>query len=47
MEVLELAHQGLVSSHVETFTLEQAPEAYERLHAGDIDGRAVVLSHAS
>ncbi|MFH8492775.1 NAD(P)-dependent alcohol dehydrogenase [Streptomyces coeruleorubidus] len=47
MEVLELARQGLVSSHVETFTLEQAPEAYERLHAGEIDGRAVVLPHAS
>ncbi|MFF9808078.1 NAD(P)-dependent alcohol dehydrogenase [Streptomyces coeruleorubidus] len=47
MEVLELARRGLVSSHVETFTLEQAPEAYERLHAGEIDGRAVVLPHAS
>ncbi|MER5428561.1 NAD(P)-dependent alcohol dehydrogenase [Streptomyces sp. NPDC002588] len=46
MEVIELARQGLVSSHVETFTLEQAPEAYERLHAGDINGRAVILPHA-
>lgn len=46
MEVLELARQGLVSSHVETFTLEQTPEAYERLHTGDINGRAVVLPHA-
>lgn len=45
MEVLDLARQGLVSCHVETFTLEQAPEAYERLHAGDISGRAVVLPH--
>jgi D-arabinose 1-dehydrogenase-like Zn-dependent alcohol dehydrogenase len=36
-----------VSCHVETFTLEQAPEAYERLHAGEINGRAVVLPHAS
>lgn len=45
MEVLELARQGLVASHVETFTLEQAPEAYERLHAGEIGGRAVVLPH--
>ncbi len=45
MEVLELARQGLVSSHVETFTLDQTPEAYERLHAGDINGRAVVLPH--
>ncbi|MGW2829763.1 NAD(P)-dependent alcohol dehydrogenase [Streptomyces sp. NPDC001286] len=45
MEVVELARQGLVSSHVETFTLEEAPTAYERLHAGDINGRAVVLPH--
>ena len=45
MEVLDLARRGLVSAHVETFTLEQAPEAYERLHAGDINGRAVVLPH--
>ncbi|MFG2129496.1 NAD(P)-dependent alcohol dehydrogenase [Streptomyces sp. NPDC048751] len=45
MDVVELARQGLVSSHVETFTLEQAPKAYERLHAGEINGRAVVLPH--
>jgi propanol-preferring alcohol dehydrogenase len=45
MEVVELARQGLVSSHVETFPLDEAPTAYERLHAGDINGRAVVLPH--
>ncbi|MFD8303747.1 NAD(P)-dependent alcohol dehydrogenase [Streptomyces sp. NPDC059690] len=45
MEVVELARQGLVSSHVETFTLDEAPTAYARLHAGDINGRAVVLPH--
>ena len=45
MEVVELARQGLISSHVETFTLDEAPTAYERLHAGDINGRAVVLPH--
>ncbi|WP_405662909.1 NAD(P)-dependent alcohol dehydrogenase [Streptomyces sp. NBC_00079] len=45
MEVVELARQGLISSHVETFTLDEAPTAYERLHAGDIIGRAVVLPH--
>lgn len=43
MEVLELARQGLVSSHVETFSLDDAPSAYERLHAGGVNGRAVVL----
>ncbi|MEU6260874.1 NAD(P)-dependent alcohol dehydrogenase [Streptomyces sp. NPDC047043] len=46
MEVVELARRGLVSSHVETFTLDEAPAAYQRLHAGDITGRAVVLPHA-
>ncbi len=45
MEVVELARQGLVSSHVETFSLEETPVAYERLHAGEINGRAVVLPH--
>ncbi|WP_340375219.1 NAD(P)-dependent alcohol dehydrogenase [Streptomyces sp. SS7] len=46
MEVVELARQGVVSSHVETFTLDEVPAAYERLHAGDISGRAVVLPQA-
>jgi propanol-preferring alcohol dehydrogenase len=45
VEVIALARQGLVSSHVETFSLEEAPTAYERLHAGKINGRAVVLPH--
>ncbi|MDN0196705.1 NAD(P)-dependent alcohol dehydrogenase [Streptomyces sp. S.PNR 29] len=44
-DVVELARQGLVSCHVETFSLEEAPLAYERLHAGEITGRAVVLPH--
>jgi propanol-preferring alcohol dehydrogenase len=42
-EVLELARSGAVSVHTETFTLDEAPLAYERLHAGHINGRAVVL----
>jgi propanol-preferring alcohol dehydrogenase len=45
VDVVELARQGLVSSHVETFSIEDAPRAYERLHAGEINGRAVVLPH--
>lgn len=45
IDVVELARQGLVSSHVETFSIEDAPLAYERLHAGKINGRAVVLPH--
>ncbi|CAL9325306.1 NAD(P)-dependent alcohol dehydrogenase [Streptomyces sp. SudanB52_2052] len=45
VDVLDLARRGLVSSHVETFSLDEAPLAYERLHAGEITGRAVVLPH--
>jgi propanol-preferring alcohol dehydrogenase len=28
---------------VERFTLDEAPAAYERLHAGTIRGRAVIV----
>ncbi|MFJ8137537.1 NAD(P)-dependent alcohol dehydrogenase [Streptomyces sp. NPDC096013] len=42
-EVLALARSGAVSVHTETFTLDEAPLAYERLHAGRINGRAVIL----
>jgi propanol-preferring alcohol dehydrogenase len=45
LDVLDLARQGLVTPHVETFSLEEAPTAYERLHAGEVNGRAVVLPH--
>ncbi|MEW2619418.1 NAD(P)-dependent alcohol dehydrogenase [Streptomyces sp. NPDC048106] len=43
MEVLALARSGAVSVHTETFSLDDAPVAYERLHAGTINGRAVIL----
>ncbi len=43
LEVLDLARAGAVEVHVETFSLDEAPLAYERLHAGKIDGRAVIL----
>ncbi|MBF6170740.1 NAD(P)-dependent alcohol dehydrogenase [Nocardia blacklockiae] len=42
-EVLDLARAGAVDVHVETYSLEEAPLAYERLHAGKINGRAVIL----
>ncbi|MFF0051107.1 NAD(P)-dependent alcohol dehydrogenase [Streptomyces sp. NPDC005498] len=44
-EVLELARSGAVDIHVETFGIDEAPLAYERLHAGKINGRAVILPH--
>ncbi|HMG61449.1 MAG TPA: NAD(P)-dependent alcohol dehydrogenase [Streptosporangiaceae bacterium] len=43
IEVLELARSGAVEVHVETYSLDEAPEAYERLHSGRINGRAVIL----
>lgn len=42
-EVLALARDGAVSVHTETFSLDEAPRAYERLHEGSINGRAVIL----
>ncbi|MEU9020249.1 NAD(P)-dependent alcohol dehydrogenase [Actinomadura sp. NPDC048394] len=43
IEVLELARAGVVDVHVETYSIDEAPEAYERLHAGRVNGRAVIL----
>ncbi|MDR3080369.1 MAG: NAD(P)-dependent alcohol dehydrogenase [Streptomyces sp.] len=46
VEVLALARSGAVSVHTETFSLYEGPLAYERLHAGTINGRAVILPNA-
>ncbi|MEU6861103.1 NAD(P)-dependent alcohol dehydrogenase [Glycomyces sp. NPDC046736] len=43
IEVFDLARAGAIDVHVERFSLDEAPEAYERLHAGTINGRAVIL----
>ncbi|MFB7763256.1 MULTISPECIES: NAD(P)-dependent alcohol dehydrogenase [Streptomyces] len=43
IEVLELARAGAVEVTVETYGLDEAPRAYERLHQGKIKGRAVIL----
>lgn len=43
MEVVELARRGAISIHVEEYAMDQAPEAYERLHAGKVRGRAVIV----
>jgi propanol-preferring alcohol dehydrogenase len=42
VEVLALAAAGHVAPEVQTFTLDEAPEAYAALRAGEINGRAVV-----
>ncbi len=43
IEVLDLARAGTISVETETFSLDEAPSAYERLHAGTIRGRAVIV----
>ena len=43
IEVIDLARGGLVSVHVERFSIDEAPEAYRRLHDGGLTGRAVVV----
>lgn len=43
IEVLELARLGQVNVEVETFSLDEAPRAYQLLHDGKIRGRAVVV----
>lgn len=43
MEVLDLAKAGLIHVETEVFTLDDAPEAYRRLHNGTLRGRAVVV----
>jgi len=42
IEVVALAEAGKIRTQVELFPLEQAPQVYERLRAGNIRGRAVV-----
>lgn len=42
-EVLDLARRGLVRAHVERFSLDEAPKAYEKLAAGEVEGRAVIV----
>ena len=43
MEVLDLARAGAIHVEVERYSLDQAPEAYRKLHDGTIRGRAVVV----
>ena len=43
MEVLALARDGHIRAHVTRFSLAEAPSAYERLRAGQVSGRAVIV----
>lgn len=42
-EVIALARDGHIDVTVETFSLEDGPTAYQRLHDGAIRGRAVIV----
>ncbi|MGY4983007.1 NAD(P)-dependent alcohol dehydrogenase [Streptomyces sp. 900105755] len=46
MEVITLAQQGRIRVLVEHFPLQRANEAYQLLHDGRIQGRAVITPHA-
>lgn len=43
MEVVELAKLGKIKVEFERFSLDDGPTAYERLHKGDLRGRAVLV----
>jgi propanol-preferring alcohol dehydrogenase len=43
MEVLALGAQGRVAAHVERFALGGALDAYDRMRAGTLRGRAVIV----
>lgn len=43
IEVLDLARSGAIDVHVKTYALDDAPKAYENLHEGRVNGRAVIL----
>ena len=39
----EMAKRGQLSVEIETYSIDEGPKAYERLHEGSIRGRAVIL----
>jgi alcohol dehydrogenase, propanol-preferring len=43
VEVLALAQAGKIAAHVQRFSLDQAPEAYRQMRAGELHGRAVIV----
>lgn len=43
IEVLDLARSGAITVHTERYGMDDAVSAYERLHQGQVNGRAVVV----
>lgn len=46
-EVVAMYRAGQIHPEIETFSMDQALEAYRRLEAGQISGRAVVVPHGA
>lgn len=46
-DVIALARAGAIKAHVETFPLENAADAYEKMRTGRLRGRAVVTPHVA
>jgi propanol-preferring alcohol dehydrogenase len=46
VEVVALGEAGLIRAEIERFPLDDAPEAYRRMAAGELDGRAVIVPDA-
>jgi propanol-preferring alcohol dehydrogenase len=46
-EVIALARAGRIRTHVERFPLQEVQQAYDSLRAGRLQGRAVVMPHAT
>jgi propanol-preferring alcohol dehydrogenase len=44
-EVVAMYRAGQITPDIERFSLDDAPEAYRRLEAGQLSGRAVVVPH--
>ncbi len=47
IEVLELARRGAIRAHIERFPLDRVEEAYDRLRAGTLRGRAVIVPNTT
>jgi propanol-preferring alcohol dehydrogenase len=43
IEVIALARAGKIRAHVQRFSLDDAPVAYQQMRAGELHGRAVVV----
>ena len=46
-EVIALGQAGRIKAHIERFQLANASAAYEKLHAGKLSGRGVVMPSAA